>query len=210
MSEEFLPHIYEEFSREKSTTDNKIEGTGLGMPIVKRLVDIMGGTIEVKSEKGKGSSFTVTIPHRIADKSDLVDHSVVELDYKAFVGKRILLAEDNDLNAEIAIDILTEAGFTVDRAEDGQICVEMLNKAADNFYDVILMDIQMPHMNGYEATRTIRLLDNPVKANIPIIAMTANAFEEDKREAYHSGMNGHLAKPINVRELMRMLMRILK
>jgi signal transduction histidine kinase/CheY-like chemotaxis protein len=210
MSEEFLPHIYEEFSREKSTTDNKIEGTGLGMPIVKRLVDIMGGTIEVKSEKGKGSSFTVTIPHRIADKSDLVDHSVVELDYKAFVGKRILLAEDNDLNAEIAIDILAEAGFTVDRAEDGQICVEMLNKAADNFYDVILMDIQMPHMNGYEATRTIRLLDNPVKANIPIIAMTANAFEEDKREAYHSGMNGHLAKPINVRELMRMLMRILK
>jgi signal transduction histidine kinase len=157
MSEEFLPHIYEEFSRENNTTDNKIEGTGLGMPIVKRLVDIMGGTIEVKSEKGKGSSFTVIIPHRIADKSDLVDHSVVELDYKTFVGKRILLAEDNELNAEIAIEILTEAGFTVDRAEDGQICVEMLNKAADNYYDVILMDIQMPHMNGYEATRAIRL-----------------------------------------------------
>jgi signal transduction histidine kinase/ActR/RegA family two-component response regulator len=207
MAEDFLPHIFEEFSRENNTTDNKIEGTGLGMPIVKRLIDFMEGTIVVKSKKGEGSTFIVTIPHKIADKSDLVEKTTGELDTEIFKGKRILLAEDNELNAEIAIEILTEAGFEVDRAEDGQICVDMLQKAEADFYDVILMDIQMPNLNGYEATKAIRALPDLSKANIPIIAMTANAFEEDKRDAQKAGMDGHLAKPVNVRELYKTLMR---
>jgi CheY-like chemotaxis protein len=210
MDKEFLPHIFEEFSRENNSTDNKIEGTGLGMPIVKRLVDFMEGTIEVESEKGKGSRVTVRIPHRIADRADLVDHAGVQLDPSVFVGKRILLAEDNELNAEIAIEILTEAGFEVERAADGQLCIDMLTKAETGYYSVILMDIQMPNMNGYEATKMIRALEDKEKAEIPILAMTANAFEEDKREAYHSGMNGHIAKPINVNEMMKTLTGILK
>ena len=209
ISEEFMPHIFEEFSREHNTTDNKIEGTGLGMPIVKNLVEFLGGTIEVKSEKGVGTTVIVTLPHRIAEKSNLVMHAGVELDPKLFLGKRILLAEDNELNAEIAIEILKEAGFVIELAEDGQICVDMLNKASSGYYDLILMDIQMPNMNGYDATRTIRSLKDSEKANIPILAMTANAFEEDKREVYRCGMNGHLAKPINVRELMKELANIL-
>jgi signal transduction histidine kinase/ABC-type amino acid transport substrate-binding protein/ActR/RegA family two-component response regulator len=208
MTDEFLPHIFEEFSRENNTTDNKIEGTGLGMPIVKRLVDIMGGTITVKSKKGEGTTFEVTIPHKITDKSKLVTHNAVEFDTNVFKGKRILLAEDNELNAEIAIELLTEEGFVVDRASDGQVCVDMLDKSDDNYYDVILMDIQMPNMNGYEATKAIRKFKNRRKSNIPIIAMTANAFEEDKRDAIRAGMDGHLAKPVDARELCKTLMGI--
>jgi signal transduction histidine kinase/ActR/RegA family two-component response regulator len=210
MAEDFLPHIFEEFSRENNTTDNKIEGTGLGMPIVKRLIDFMEGTIEVYSKKGEGSTFIVTIPHKIAYKSDLTTHYEGKTDTDMFKGKRILLAEDNELNAEIAIEILTEVGFEVDRAEDGQVCVDMLQNAENYFYDVILMDIQMPNMNGYEATKAIRALPDDAKAEIPIIAMTANAFEEDKRDAMRAGMNGHLAKPINVRELYKTLSGILE
>ena len=150
-----------------------------------------------------------TLPHRIAEKTDLVTNAGVEQDPELFLGKRILLAEDNDLNAEIAIEILKEAGFMIERASDGQICVDMPKKAPAGYYDVILMDIQMPNMNGYDATRTIRALQEPGKANLPILAMTANAFEEDKREAYRSGMNGHVAKPINVRALMKELSSIL-
>jgi signal transduction histidine kinase/BarA-like signal transduction histidine kinase len=209
MSEEFIPHIFEEFARENNTTDNKIEGTGLGMPIVKRLVDFMDGTIEVKSEKGRGSTFIVTIPHKIADKKDLVDVPASQINPELFVGKRILLAEDNELNAEIAMVILNEEGFNVDWAQDGQICVDMLKNAPAGYYDVILMDVQMPNMNGYEATRTIRKLDSD-RANIPILAMTANAFEEDKREAFKAGMNGHLAKPVEVRELMKALAGVIR
>ena len=209
ISEEFMPHIFEEFSREHNTTDNKIEGTGLGMPIVKHFVELLGGSIEVKSEKNVGTTVIVTLPHRIAEKSDLVAHTGVELDPKMFFGKRILLAEDNELNAEIAIEILKEAGFVIELAEDGQICVDMLDKASPGYYDLILMDIQMPNMNGYDATRTIRAHKDSDKANIPILAMTANAFEEDKREADRCGMNGHLAKPINGRELMKELASLL-
>jgi CheY-like chemotaxis protein len=210
ISEDFLPHIFEEFSRENNTTDNKIEGTGLGLPIVKRLVDFMQGTIQVKSEKGKGTEFIVTIPHKIADRADLVDYSEAEINPTLFAGKRILLAEDNELNAEIAMEILQEAGFSVDLAADGQICVDMLKAAEPDYYDVVLMDIQMPNMNGYEATTTIRQTLEPEKADIPILAMTANAFEEDKREAYRAGMDGHLAKPVNVRDLMKTLAGVLK
>ncbi|MDO4460274.1 MAG: transporter substrate-binding domain-containing protein [Clostridia bacterium] len=209
MSEEFLPHIFEEFTRENNTTDTKIEGTGLGMPIVKRLVDMLNGTIEVTSQKNRGTTFVVTIPHRIAEKPKFVPDMNVEYDRMCFEGKRILLAEDNDLNAEIAIEILSGEGFEVEHASDGAKCVDMLKNAPDDYYDIILMDIQMPNMNGYEATKTIRALSDAKKSAIPIIAMTANAFEEDKREAFRAGMNYHLAKPIKVDELMTTLAEVL-
>lgn len=210
MSEEFLPHIFDEFARESNTTEAKIEGTGLGMPIVKRLVELMHGTIEVKSRKGEGTTFIVTIPHRIADRTDLVERTDTVVDPAMFDGKRILLAEDNDLNAEIAIEILGEKGFIIERAADGQICCDMLNAAPDNYYDLILMDIQMPNMNGYEATRVIRKMMDSKKAHIPILAMTANAFEEDKRNAIRAGMNGHLTKPIDMHELMKTLAGVIR
>lgn len=210
MSEDFLPHLFEEFSRENNTTEARIEGTGLGMPIVKRLVNLMNGTIEVKSKKGKGTTFIITIPHRIADRSGLTEQTDVIVDLDAFKGKRILLAEDNELNAEIAIEILNETGFVVEHAADGCICLEMLNNAPAGYYDLILMDIQMPNMNGYETTQEIRKMANLAKASIPIVAMTANAFEEDKRNALRSGMNGHLTKPIDLHELTKMLAGIVK
>jgi CheY-like chemotaxis protein len=208
MSEDFLPHLFEEFSRENNTAENKIEGTGLGMPIVKRLITFMGGNVVVHSKKGEGTTFIVTIPHKIAQKSDTAPIAVKDLDTNAFKGKRILLAEDNEMNAEIAKELLTEEGFEIYRAEDGQVCVDMLCAADDFFYDVILMDVQMPRMNGYEATRRIRALDDPAKAQIPIVAMTANAFEEDKRSALEAGMNGHLAKPVETQELYKMLAQL--
>jgi len=209
MTEDFIPHLFEEFSREQNTTETKIEGTGLGMPIVKRLVEMMDGTITVKSKKGKGSSFIVTIPHRIAKKTDIVEQAVTEIDPQTFVGKRILLAEDNDLNAEIAQELFSEIGFVVERVSDGAECVNKLKESPHGYYDLILMDIQMPNMNGYEATSIIRSLDDPEKANIIILAMTANAFEEDKRKAREMGMNGHISKPIDIRELKKVLSTVL-
>ena len=211
MSKEFLPHIFELFSRERNTTSGKILGTGLGMQIVKRLVDLMQGTIEVSSELGKGSRFIVTIPHKIADekyyeKSELQE---VEESQRDFSGKRILLAEDNELNAEIAIAILSEAGLVVERAEDGIICVNKLEQNLAGTYDLILMDIQMPNMDGYQATQIIRQLPEKEKSSIPILAMTANAFEEDRKNALKAGMNGHIAKPIDVTILMKALAEIL-
>lgn len=209
MSAEFIPHIFEEFSREHNTTDVKVEGTGLGMPIVKSLLDLMGGTIEVESELGKGTTFKVYIKHRIAKKSDVINVDMPDVSDVDFRGRRILLAEDNDLNAEITMEILKDIDFIVERAEDGQRCVEMIDAAPAGYYDLILMDIQMPRMNGYEATRIIRQMKDKEKANITILAMTANAFEEDKREAIESGMNAHLSKPIEVEKLIKTLKRSL-
>ncbi|MDO4497042.1 MAG: ATP-binding protein, partial [Bacteroidales bacterium] len=210
MGEDFVPHLFDAFSRENSTTDGKVEGTGLGMPIVKRLVDLMHGSIEVKSQKGEGTTVVVMLPHRIAESKKEHTKRGAALDYSIFVGKRILLAEDNDLNAEIATELLQDKGFSIERAENGKICCDMLKEAPAHYYDLILMDIQMPEMNGYEASVAIRQMADEEKANIPIVAMTANAFEEDKKEAFRCGMNGHLAKPINVKEVFRTLVNVLK
>lgn len=199
ISEQFLPYLFEEFARERNTTESKIGGTGLGLPIAKKLVTIMGGTISVKSQVGQGSCFTVTIPYRIASREQM-DQSFEDSMARAeeqFAGKRVLLTEDNDLNAEIATEILEEMGFQVEWAEDGAVCVEMLQKSEPGYYDLILMDIQMPNMNGYQATEQIRKMADPRK-DIPIIAMTANTFEEDRLHAFAVGMNGLIAKPIDI------------
>ena len=200
MSKEFLPHIFEEFSREKTTTENKIVGTGLGLPIVKSMIELMGGSIQVESTQGTGTKFTVTVSLTIASKEDVYKEPEPKLisgrDRKKDI--RILLAEDNELNAEIAIELLTEAGFLVDRVADGQECCEQMKEMPEGYYDLILMDIQMPNLNGYEATKKIRQMDNQKKASIPIIAMTANAFVEDKEMTRKMGMNAHIAKPIDV------------
>lgn len=212
MAEDFIPHIFEEFTRERSSTESRVNGTGLGMPIVKKLVDLMQGTIEVESRIGKGTRITVTLSHRIAEGNKVCQPPEEVMGYQTgcFAGKRILLAEDNELNAEIAITILEEAGFLVERAEDGVICLDMLEKAAPDYYDLILMDIQMPNMDGYKATQTIRKFADQKKAGITIIAMTANAFEEDRRNAFLAGMNGHIAKPIRVEQLLSILTESLK
>jgi len=211
ISEEFLPYIFDEFTRERNTTQSKIGGTGLGMPIAKKLVDIMGGSIIVESKVGKGTRFTVMLSFRIADKEGMerAYESAAEFAINEFTGKRLLLAEDNELNAEIATEILEEVGFEVEHAKDGVICVDMLQKAEPGYYDLILMDIQMPNMNGYQATERIRELSG-AQRDIPIIAMIANAFEEDKQHAFAVGMNGHIAKPIDVTKLMEELTEFLK
>ena len=211
MSKEYLDVIFEEFSRERTSTESQIQGTGLGMSIVKKLVDLMGGTITVESELGQGSTFQVTFTHRIGENPDVKNSENKEtIDYQAFKGKRILLAEDNELNAEIAMTILTEAGFEVERAEDGIVCVDMLQKAPCEYYDLILMDVQMPNMDGYKATRTIRSMKDSCCNNIPIIAMTANAFDEDKKNAFDAGMDGHIAKPISVDAIAKAVNEVLK
>jgi len=206
MSKEYLPHLFEEFSREHSVTENKVEGTGLGMPIVKRLVELMDGTISVESELGVGTTFVITVYHKILENKPSMDELLTKDDLTMnFAGKRILLAEDNDLNAEIAVEILRDFGFLVERAEDGVICLDMIQSAPSGYYNAILMDIQMPNMDGYKATRFIREMDNRDKCNIPIIAMTANVFDEDKKNAIEAGMNAHLAKPIQIDDLVRTL-----
>ena len=198
MSQEFQKHIFEPFERERTSTVSKVEGSGIGMGIVKKLVGLMGGTVEVESKIGVGSTFTVTIPCRIASQEERqAKRDTTSSDKKSLSGTKILLAEDNDLNAEIAVELLQEEGCTVDRAKDGVECVDMLEKAANGTYQLILMDIQMPVMNGYDAAKKIRRMDDLPKADIPIIAMTANAFSEDKQAALDAGMNDHVSKPIN-------------
>ena len=204
MSKDYIPIIFDSFSRERNTTIGKIGGTGLGMSIVKRLVDMMGGTIEVNSEPGKGSCFTVILQHRLADDSccDKKSSPKQVVSKKVLKGKRILLTEDNDLNAEITTTVLEKEGVLIDRAADGVQCVEKMDQMPVGTYDLILMDIQMPNMDGYQATKRIRQFADKEKADIPIIAMTANAFEEDKRNALAAGMNAHMAKPVHVDELL--------
>ena len=210
MSQEFQKHIFEPFERERTSTVSKVEGSGIGMGIVKKLVGLMGGTVAVESKIGVGSTFTVTIPCRIASEDETqAKRETNPSDQKCLRGTRILLTEDNDLNAEIATELLQEEGCTVDRAKDGVECVDMLEKAANGTYQLILMDIQMPVMNGYDAARKIRGLDDPQKANIPIIAMTANAFTEDRQVALDAGMNDHIAKPINMNVLVPTLRKYL-
>lgn len=210
MSQEFQKHIFEPFERERTSTVSKVEGSGIGMGIVKKLVGLMGGTVAVESKIGVGSTFTVTIPCRIASEDESqAKRETSPSDQKCLCGTRILLTEDNDLNAEIATELLQEEGCTVDRAKDGVECVDMLEKAANGTYQLILMDIQMPVMNGYDAARKIRGLDDHQKANIPIIAMTANAFTEDRQAALDAGMNDHIAKPINMNVLVPTIQKYL-
>ena len=212
MSQDYLTKIFEAFTRERNTTKSKIAGSGLGMSIVRKYVELLGGTITVESELGKGSTFIVTLKHRIADESYYVKKHVESsgTGREVLEGRNILLAEDNDLNAEIAEAILERAGLKIERVEDGIQCVNRITKMPAGTYDMILMDIQMPKMDGYKATQAIRHLPDKDKARIPIIAMTANAFEEDKREAIAAGMDGHIAKPIQVDKLLAMLAEMIR
>ena len=210
MSQEFQQHIFEPFERERTSTVSKVEGSGIGMGIVKKLVGLMGGTVEVESKIGVGSTFTVTIPSRIvSEEESQAKRAADPADKESLRGTRILLTEDNDLNAEIATELLQEEGCTVDRAKDGVECVDMLEKAANGTYQIILMDVQMPVMNGYDAAKKIRRMDDPQKANIPIVAMTANAFSEDRQAALDAGMNDHIAKPIDMSVLVPTLRKYL-
>lgn len=212
MSKEYLPHIFEEFSRENTSTESKVIGTGLGLPIVKSLVDLMGGTIEVSSEVAVGTKTIIILPFLVSEEEckDAVQEQQESTKLLALLmGKRILLAEDNELNAEIAITILEEEGLKVEWAEDGIKCLEMLKKVPEDYYDMILMDIQMPNMDGYRTTEEIRSLPDK-RAQIPIVAMTANVFDEDKKKAYEAGMNGYIAKPIDTKAIFSTLGEILQ
>ena len=212
MGAEYLPHIFEEFTRERTSTESKVVGAGLGLPIVKALIDLMGGTIQVESERGKGSKFEVILPFEIASEEEVKDSYVKkeEKPYNRSKEKRILLAEDNELNAEISITILEENGFKVERAEDGCKCVELFSEKPTGYYSTILMDIQMPNMDGYTASRKIRGMEREDAKAIPIIALTANAFDEDRNKAFAAGMNGHIAKPIDVGRMVRSIGALVK
>ena len=211
MSADYLPHIFDEFSREHTTTENKVVGTGLGLPIVKSLIEQMGGTIQVESTQGVGTKFTVDLTLTLASREEVYSspEALAEAEHAKLRGRRILLAEDNDLNAEIAIELLGEKGLLIERAADGEECCTMLAQAPEGYYDLILMDIQMPRMNGYEAAAKIRGMADAKKAGIPIIAMTANAFAEDRQAALDTGMNAHVAKPIDMAVLLPTLLRCL-
>jgi len=212
MSKEYLPHIFEEFSRENTSTESKVIGTGLGLPIVKSLVDLMGGTIEVSSEVTVGTKTIIILPFLVSEeecKNAVQEQQESTKLLTLLIGKRILLAEDNELNAEIAITILEEEGLKVEWAEDGIKCLEMLKKVPEDYYDMILMDIQMPNMDGYRTTEEIRSLPDK-RAQIPIVAMTANVFDEDKKKAYEAGMNGYIAKPIDTKAIFSTLGEILQ
>ena len=209
MSDEYLPHIFEEFSRERNSTESKIVGAGLGLPIVKALVDLMGGEIKVESRLNEGTTFLVTLSFPLAPEEKESEAAVAKDErIKDIAGKRLLLVEDNELNAEIAITILEDHGLKVDLAEDGERCLAILSEKPELYYDGILMDIQMPKMNGYETTVAIRNSDSK-NAKLPIIAMTANAFQEDREKAMRVGMNGYIAKPIDVEKMFATLNSLL-
>ena len=210
MSKEYLPHIFEEFSREHTSTESKVIGTGLGLPIVKALIDLMGGTIEIESEVGKGTKTTVMIPFEIATQEQILEEQQKEKEFvpEDIKGKRMLVAEDNELNAEITLTVLKEKGVLVERAANGKECVEMLKEKPADYYDMILMDIQMPEMDGYQATEMIRNLGNS-RAAVPIVAMTANAFEEDRQKALDAGMNAHVSKPVDMNVLFRVMAKFI-
>ena len=232
MSEEFIAHIFEPFSREQTSTVSGIEGIGLGMAIVKKIVDRMGGTIAVKSRQEKGTEVIVILKFKVSsqpvanemralsrpeqmetfsEKEKAKQENLKEESLEnPFKNKKILLVEDNELNREIAVELLKEAGFILDTAEDGTIAVEKMRTAKPGQYDLILMDIQMPIMDGYETTRQIRKLENPETANIPIVAITANAFEEDRQKALEAGMNEHVSKPIDLARLLEAVKKVLK
>ena len=212
MSEEYLPHIYEEFSREHSTAENKVSGTGLGLPIIKSMIELMGGSIQVESRQGIGTKFTIDLSFDIALKEEVYgsEDTIESSAIHTIKGKRILLVEDNELNAEIAKEILTSAGMMVDWVEDGSACLNRLRQVEVGYYQVILMDIQMPKMNGYEATKRIRELPVSGMAHIPIIAMTANAFSDDQKRALDVGMNGFITKPIDVDRMLRTIQQTLQ
>ncbi len=205
MSKEFCENVFEMFERERSSMENGIEGTGLGLAITKKLVEQMNGSITCQSEPGKGSEFVVRFPLKVGTMEDVQDDTQDVYLPSAFQGKRVLLVEDNALNREISGEVLMDDGFLVETAENGVEAVEKVQASVEGYYDLILMDIQMPKMNGYEAARKIRALSDPYQSKIPIIAVTANAFEEDKRTAKEAGMNGHVAKPLNVSELHRQM-----
>ena len=212
MSEEYVKHIFEEFSREASSTKSGVEGTGLGMSIVKQLVDKMGGSIEIQSAIGVGTTVTVCLRFRkVKDGGRMASSASVDTDDRSRLeGKRVLLVEDNELNREIAGDTLEELGLLVEEADDGSVAVELVGKNPPDHYDAVLMDVQMPYMDGYKATQTIRALRGGAYSALPIIAMTANAFEEDRRNAIAAGMNDHLSKPIDVAKLVTTLEKYIK
>ena len=210
MTKEFVEHIFEQFSREKNSTESGVQGTGLGMSIVKQLVTLMKGDIKVESEVGKGTKITFTIRFKKATKKDILREEKKEyLEDYDISGSRILLVEDNELNRELAVLILEARGVVVTCVNDGMEAVEFMKSESSEEYDLILMDIQMPRLNGYEATTQIRALNNKKASNIPIIAMTANAFEEDKKEALEAGMNAHIAKPLDKKELVKQVYRLI-
>ena len=206
----FIKHIFEPFERERTSTVSKIQGTGLGMAITKNIVDMMGGTIEVESQKGVGTEFIIRLElrlqaeARVANEDGTKQHGHAE-GVAEFAGKRLLLAEDNELNREIACMLLSKYGFVIDTAENGQEAVDLVAASAPDYYDLVLMDIQMPVMDGHEATRKIRSLENKVLAKVPVVAMTANAFDEDRKAAKECGMNGFISKPINMQEVVQAL-----
>jgi len=207
MAPEYLPHIFDEFSREHTATENKVSGTGLGLSIVKSFVELMNGRIHVESEPGKGTKFTVEVPLEHASEEDVCKKELPEQTFMTDknIGKRILLAEDNELNAEIAMELLKEEGFLIDWVKDGQECFDKLEEADEGYYDLILMDIQMPILNGYDTTAKIRQMENPKKATTPIVAMTANSFDEDIEMTQKAGMNGFIAKPLDAEKMFTIL-----
>ena len=217
MSPEFCRHVFEAFEREHSSSTNGIEGSGLGLAITKRLVDEMGGTITCQSEEGAGSEFTFVLTFRVGTEADLpqdvitdADGQILEEKELDMSGKRVLLVEDNELNREISRELLENEGILVEEAEDGDAAVEIVRNSVPGYYDMVLMDIQMPKMDGYEATRQIRALSDPALSQIPIVAVTANAFEEDRHAAREAGMNGHIAKPISIKQLREQMARCMK